>query len=452
MSADEYMTRAAVEFEGPGLDPDGDVLVLHVPDCIGPDCYDPDPDDTPERDDRMTDERDHDAPTEPGDDPDLATLNEYQREDWASAEGIGQGERRRRLALVDAWDRANRPELRQYAAERSGWADVPLDAILDGIEAGTFALPVPSVGMLSDASAGLLYPGRVNGIAGESGAGKGWLALTIAAEQMGLGRHVYYLDFEDSPALALLRLVRVLRIDGALVRHRFHYLHPARHDDEGIAAFVARVASTPSAFVVVDSTGEALAAAGKNQNHDDEVAAWFQSLAHPLADDGGATVLLLDHMVKSEDGGLWPIGSQRKRAAITGAQYVAEVAQPFSRTTNGMVALRVAKDRHGAREARSVATYVQFEHPVESIVTEADGTVVVTPSEALDVTLGLGKSAAQVKSDREAKAAAALAADVAALDALDPKPTSYRDAKTRLNWRDDRAQAAMRAWRARGAA
>ena len=264
----DYATAARVEFEGPGLD--DDLLVLDLTECdecTEPDAdLDPDPY-SPERDDRMTDERAEAAPTEPDPepddqaDPDLGTMNEYQREDWASAEDIGQGERRRRLAVVDDWDRANRPELRQHAAERSGWADVPLDAILDGIEAGTFALPVPTVGMLSDGTAGLLYPGRVNGLAGESGAGKGWLALTFAVEQMGLGRHAYYVDFEDSPALALLRLVRVLRVPAALVRSRFHYLHPSRHDDDGIAALVARVASTPGALVVIDSTGEALAAA-----------------------------------------------------------------------------------------------------------------------------------------------------------------------------------------------
>ena len=379
-------------------------------------------------------------------DPDLDSMTLDQRESWASEDGISRAEKRRRLTLVDSAE----PFARASAATSAGWSDVPLDAFLAQIEADTFALPTPTVGMLADGSSGLLYPGRVNGVAGESGAGKGWIALTIAAEQMELGAHAYYLDFEDSPALALLRLVRVLEVAPGLVRDRFHYIHPARHDDDGIAELVARVATTPGALVVVDSTGESMAAAGLNQNHDEEVAAWFQSLAHPLADEGGATVLLLDHMVKAEDGGLWPIGSQRKRAAITGAQYVAEVADPFSKAKNGMVALRVAKDRHGAREARSVATYVQFQHPIKSMTTQADGTTVVELGEELTVSFGLGKSADQIKADRDAKAAAALDLDVTQLDGLTPPPKSQRDVINRTGWGGGRAMTALREWRARG--
>lgn len=381
----------------------------------------------------------HDAPR----DPDLDAMTADQRESWASEDGIGRAETRRRLALVDARE----PVDRSSTAEASGWGDVPLDGILAQIEAGTFSLPTPSVGMLADGSSGLFYPGRVNGVAGESGAGKGWIALMVAAEQMGLGRDAYYLDFEDSPALALLRLVRVLEVAPALVRDRFHYVHPSHHDVEGIAELVARVAATPGALVVVDSTGESMAAAGLNQNHDEEVAAWFQSLAHPLADQGGATVLLLDHMVKAEDGGLWPIGSQRKRAAITGAQYVAEVADPFSKSKNGMVALRVAKDRHGAREARSVATYVQFQHPIKSMTTQPDGTTLIELGEELSISFGLGKSADQIKADRDAKAAAAVNLDVTDLDRLTPQPKSQRDVMTRMGWGAKRAMTALRAWR-----
>ncbi|MGE3194107.1 MAG: AAA family ATPase [Microbacteriaceae bacterium] len=383
----------------------------------------------------------------PESDPDLDAMTEWAREAWAAADGIGRAESRRRLALVIAYDTRHAPEAREAAVAASGWGDVPLDSILDGIAAGTFRLPLPTVGMLADGSAGLFYPGRVNGVAGESGAGKGWVALTVAHEQMTLGQHTYYIDFEDSPALAVLRLVEVLGVDPELVRRQFHYLHPTRHDLDGIAELVKRVAATPGAFVVIDSTGESIAAAGLNQNHDEDVAAWFQSLAHPLADEGGATVVLLDHMVKAEDGGLWPIGSQRKRAAITGAQYVAEVSRPFSKTTDGMVTVKVAKDRHGAREVRSVATYVQFQHPIISQSQRGDGQLEIVRSEALIVHLGLGKSADQIQADRDARASAAVAADVSSLDALTPPPKSQRDVQARMSWGAKRSMEALQSWR-----
>lgn len=374
---------------------------------------------------------------------------DHQREDWAWGEDLPRSEQRSRRQLLEAWYQLPRPERRAGAVIGSGWADVPLNGLLDQIEADTLVLPRPTVGMLADGSAGLFYPGRVNGVAGESGAGKGWLALTVGLEQMVAGQHVYLLDFEDSPALALLRLVRVLNADVALVRQQFHYVHPARHDSDGIAELVARVAETPGALVIIDSTGESIASAGWNQNHDEEVAQWFQTLAHPLADRGGATVLLLDHMTKAEDGGLWPIGSQRKRAAITGAQYVAEVADPFSESKNGMVVLRVAKDRHGAREARSVASYVQFQHPIESTTTLLDGTVEVVFSKALELTFGPGKSADQIKAAKAAKVATALDADVAELDKLKPPPTSQRDVMKRMTWGAGRALTALQEWRNR---
>jgi hypothetical protein len=377
------------------------------------------------------------------------TADQYQR--WIDGLGIDPALQALGVRLANAM-RGYGPAVETpptASVGRAGWDDVPIDVIIDSIAAGTLVLPVPTVGMLADGSGGLFYPGRVNGLAGDSGAGKGWIALTVAAEQMGLGRHVYYLDFEDSPELAMLRLLKVLRVDPDLVRRLFHYLHPSSHDDAGIAELVKRVSLTPEAFVVIDSTGESIAAAGLNQNHDEEVAAWFQSLANPLAFLGGACVVLLDHMAKGADGGLWPIGSQRKRAAITGAQYVVEVADPFNKSKDGMVALRVAKDRHGEWVVESVAAYVQFQHPAESITTLPDGSVDVVLSEALKVILGVGKTADQIKADRDAKAAAALDADVTDLDNLTPPPMSQRDVIARMSWGGKRAADALREWRAR---
>lgn len=401
-------------------------------------------------------EEDGGAPAEDGDrlPGDFDDWTIVQREEWAFGDNDLRGSvERARRRLYSAWltlhPEADIVHNGRAALTPSLWADVPLDGILDSIAAGTLVLPTPTVGMLADGSAGLFYSGRVNGLAGESGAGKGWIALTAGLEQMTLGMHVYYLDFEDSAALALLRLVKILRAPPALVRQHFHYVHPAGHDAQGIEDLVERVASVPGALVIIDSTGESIAAAGWNQNHDEDVAAWFQSLAHPLADKGKATVLLLDHMVKSEDGGLWPIGSQRKRAAITGAQYVAEVGDPFSKTKNGMVALRVAKDRHGAREAKSVASYVQFQHPIASMTTLPDGTTDVLLGEELEVVFGVGKSADKIKADKDAKAAAALDADVAALDNMTPPPKSQRDVQGRMSWGGARSMAALREWRVR---
>jgi hypothetical protein len=44
--------------------------------------------------------------------------------------------------------------------------------------------------------------------------------------------------------------------------------------------------------------------------NDDDTARWFRGL--PAAARLGPAVVVIDHVVKSDEGGLWPIGSQRK--------------------------------------------------------------------------------------------------------------------------------------------
>jgi hypothetical protein len=324
-------------------------------------------------------------------------------------------------------------------ALRSSWDDTPFDAILDQIAAGTLVLPTPTVGIITGTDLGLFYEGRVNGLAGESGSGKGWIAFATAVEQMKLGRDFYYLDFEDSPALAMLRLINGLGTDPALLKGRMHYIHPREHTLAEIAAFVERVRATPNALVVIDSTGESIGQSGRAQNIDEEVAGWFQELPHPLS-EAGATVVLIDHLVKSPEGGLWPSGSQRKRAAITGTQLIVEVVDAPSTDDDGMVILKVAKDRHGARSAGSAASFVKFTH------NPFTGTLIVT--------FDPGKTAEQLKLERATKAATAAAAqldaDVIELGRMAPRPASVRDVKDRSGWGTARASDALREYRSRG--
>jgi hypothetical protein len=345
--------------------------------------------------------------------------------------------RAKQLGVTAADTRPEEPHT-VTAKPRSSWDDTPFDDILDQIAAGTLELPTPTVGNITGTDTGLFYLGRVNGLAGESGSGKGWIAFATAVEQMKAGREFYYLDFEDSPALAMLRLVNGLGVDPTLLKQRMHYVHPREHNLAEIEAFVSRVRATPDAFVVIDSTGESIGQSGRAQNIDEEVAAWFQELAHPLS-EAGATVLLIDHLVKSPEGGLWPSGSQRKRAAITGTQLIVEVVEAPSTDDDGMVILKVAKDRHGARSAGSAASFVRYTHEPFS------GQLVVT--------FDPGKTAEQLKLERAAKAAkeaaAQLDADVKELQRLAPAPASVRDIKDRLGWGSTRATDALREYRSR---
>lgn len=338
---------------------------------------------------------------------------------------------------------ASTPRFDAMAEERvADWRPQSLDTVLDALVAGTLQPVVPEVGQVQvpdgEPARGLLYEGRVNGIAGESGGGKSWIALAIGVEQMQAGRRFTYLDFEDSMTTAVMRLVTLgCPID--VIRSRFAYVHPDTHSDEGVQALVDSIEA--GAYVVVDSTGEALAAAGLKQNADEDVASWFAKLPKPLG-EAGATVLLLDHMVKSEDGGLWPIGSQRKRAAITGVQYIVKTlaGQAPSTSSDGRAMLVVAKDRHGAYEVGSTASVVSFTHP-GTATTEPDGTLTWTTSDLLHVTFGIGKTPAQVEREKADR----FDDDVARMARLNPP--SKRKAREVFGGRAAHADAVYDAWK-----
>lgn len=244
--------------------------------------------------------------------------------------------------------------------EASSWRPVDLTEIVRGLADGTLHRLRPTVGRLDlsdDEDRALFYAGKVNGIAGESGAGKTWTALVVAAQELADGASVLYVDMEDSAAGVVARLLD-LGVAPEAVTDLFSYVAPTeRLTVPGWEELDALLADVRPSLVVVDSTGEGLALDGANPNADEEVAAWFRRVPRQLADHEAApAVVVLDHVTKSDDGGLWPIGSQRKRAAINGAQYMQRLVKPFSKERAGAAVLVVAKDRHGHyRTGRRVA-------------------------------------------------------------------------------------------------
>lgn len=232
------------------------------------------------------------------------------------------------------------------AALATSWAPVALADVLVGLAAGTLTRPAPTLGRFDGLAGGLFYPGRVNGVAGESGCGKTWTALAVVAQELATGGAAVYVDLEDDAAGIVGRLLD-LGTDPGAIGARFAYVSPQeRFDIPGAESLAATVGALSPALVVIDSTGEALALDGAKPNDDDQVAAWFRRLPRALAAMGPA-VVLLDHTAKVDADGLWPIGSQRKRAAITGAQYMQRAVRPFDRTTPGHAKLVCAKDRNG---------------------------------------------------------------------------------------------------------
>lgn len=233
----------------------------------------------------------------------------------------------------------------------TAWGRVDLGPTVAGLLDGSLSRPAPTVGRIAGGSA-LLYRGKVNGLAGESGAGKTWTALAAAVQTLDDGDAVLYVDHEDDAVGIVGRLLDLGAQPGD-VRQRFAYLNPCQRPTAAdLVDLVALVAELRPVLAVVDSTGEGLALDGANPNADEEVAAWFSRVPRRLASvaygsEPGPAVLVLDHVTKTDDAGLWPIGSQRKRAAISGAQYMQRVVKPFSQDTAGAAVLVCAKDRGG---------------------------------------------------------------------------------------------------------
>lgn len=225
------------------------------------------------------------------------------------------------------------------------WTPHGVASTVDALLAGTLHVPEPTILSRTDGRH-VFYAGKVNGIAGTSGDGKSWVALLAASEQLTAGQSVVYLDLEDDEASVVGRLL-ALGTDPGAIRSGFHYAspHEAYSNDarEALEAFILAVA--PS-LVVVDSTGEALALDGSKPNDDDDVARWFRRLPGSLA-RLGPTVVVVDHVPHNAEDQNRPIGSQRKRAAITGHQVMTKLAKPFSKNQPGMVKLISSKDRHG---------------------------------------------------------------------------------------------------------
>jgi hypothetical protein len=61
----------------------------------------------------------------------------------------------------------------------------------------------------------------------------------------------------------------------------------------------------------------------------------------------GCGVLILDHVVKSKDGGRWSRGSGAKLGRYDGVSYVAQMVTPYAPGTLGKLSLTMAKDRNG---------------------------------------------------------------------------------------------------------
>jgi hypothetical protein len=255
----------------------------------------------------------------------------------------------------------------EFVSVDDDWASLDLVGLYEQMTSGEYRPTVPTV-LAVEGGVPLFYPGRINSLIGESGSGKTWIALAAVMEVANSGGRVLMLDWEDSPSGTIERLMLLgVGVDGLCC---IDYRNPSTSLLMGIQSGSM---DGDYALVVLDSTGESMAAGGINSNADDEVATWFVALKQWARRLGDPVVLMLDHIPKAKDDSptMFAIGSQRKRAAINGASYRVDAKIEPARGKDGLLRVTVAKDRPGNRARSTVACDV-------AVVSTA-GSVLITP-------------------------------------------------------------------------
>jgi hypothetical protein len=247
------------------------------------------------------------------------------------------------------------------------WEPIDLATILTSMQAGNYAPILPEV-LAVRAAMPLFYRTRINSLFGESGGGKTWVALAAIVEMVRSGERALFLDYEDSAAgiAERLFLLGLQPHQAALI----DYVNPTTGIGHGVEIIESRAGEY--GLVVVDSTGEAMAAGGIDPNSDAETARWFVLVKHLCRLPGGPAVIVLDHVPKDRDApSSYAIGSQRKRAAVTGAAYRVDTVKEPAKGRDGLLKLTVAKDRPGNRPKGATAAMVG--------ILSTDGSVLIEP-------------------------------------------------------------------------
>jgi hypothetical protein len=239
------------------------------------------------------------------------------------------------------------------------WAPIDLVDIAARIRSGDYEPIQPTV-LAVTGSFPLFYRERINSLFGESGGGKTWVALAAVLDCTRRNGRVLFVDYEDNPAGITERLVLLGMTDDEI--RLVDYRNPTSGVGFGVDALAARAEALEYELIVIDSTGEAMAAGGVDSNADREVAQWFALVKRLARIPGGPAVVVLDHVPKDKDApSSYAIGSQRKRAAVTGASYRVDTLKEPAKGKDGKLKLTVAKDRLGNRPKGSVAAVVDVQ-------------------------------------------------------------------------------------------
>lgn len=216
---------------------------------------------------------------------------------------------------------------------------------------------------VDDVGPALLLPG-INYVHGDSGDGKSMVATLATFSELSLGRHVIWVTYEDAHEQLIVDRLRMLGATEEMME-RLDFIIPDVPLKEG-AEYLGTLARRREArLLVLDSVGGAMAVESIDEDRDALVYPWFKRTLETIFKFAPALALWpIDHGTKANgrDGKLYPSGSKRKRAIVSGRAYLLEVnGQPFKAGSVGSVRLVVAKDRTGTWGRGDIAAVVRLD-------------------------------------------------------------------------------------------
>lgn len=238
----------------------------------------------------------------------------------------------------------------EQEAQPSTWVIQDVSDVLDGKR----VVVEPTIGHRSD-GIGLLYAGREHYVASEPESGKTWMVCLIVADELAAGGRVLYVDFEDDANGIVGRLYDHLGVPADVLRDpaRFGYVRPEEATALG-GAYLELVDAMRPTLVVLDGVTEGFGLQGWEIEKNTDSPKWRQVFVKPALKAGAAT-LATDHVVKDKQArGGYAIGSQHKKAGLTGVAFELVSKDAFGQGIRGKSELLVQKDRPGGLRKHGV--------------------------------------------------------------------------------------------------
>jgi hypothetical protein len=233
------------------------------------------------------------------------------------------------------------------------WWDTPLELVEPAF------VPVPG-------GKPLLYPGKSHVFIGEPGRGKTMFAQHALVEEAAAGRCSIFIDLEKGFD-SFRERVRALGATKDTAGRMGYWRLTRGLSAPAIDRIVQFAQEWGVQCVVIDSVGRALSRASLDENNNDHVRQWYDTVVEPML-RAGLTVVLIDHFKKPSEGGprggsghgRYAKGAGSKLDVIDGAAYGVTNISPFSRDKAGRMKVSCAKDNNGTRAEDEVVCEVEI--------------------------------------------------------------------------------------------